>query len=234
MYQKKRIINFETDSKPSFMHAHKGEWVKNNSNVKKIKGVKKILDVGCWTSQLSMVLDKKFDYYGIDVDESLIQSVPKDFSNKIKLGSATKIPFKNSTFDVVCFFDVIEHLPENSEIKALKEIFRVLKKGGVLFLSTPNDNILSKLLDPGFILNGHRHYKKEYLIKITKKCGFKFIESFTVGGFFRGLEHLYHLLVKHLFRGHSVKLISDYLQKKSIKELKNGGFLIVYVSGLKK
>ena len=46
------------------------------------------------------------------------------------------LPWDNQTFDVVLFFEIIEHLVDCG--KAVAEIMRVLKPGGMLLLSTPN------------------------------------------------------------------------------------------------
>ncbi len=48
-----------------------------------------------------------------------------------------KIPFDDEFFDVVIFNEVFEHLRINP-IFTMSEVLRVLKKGGILFLSTPN------------------------------------------------------------------------------------------------
>lgn len=46
------------------------------------------------------------------------------------------LPYADATFDVVTATEVIEHLEDYREV--LREIYRVLKPGGVCFLSTPN------------------------------------------------------------------------------------------------
>ncbi len=51
-------------------------------------------------------------------------------------GDATRLPFKDETFDAVTMFDLIEHVPDDAA--AIREGFRVLKAGGYLLLSTPN------------------------------------------------------------------------------------------------
>ncbi len=47
-----------------------------------------------------------------------------------------KLPFPNNTFDVAISNHVLEHVP-NQKLH-LSEIHRVLKKGGILYLATPN------------------------------------------------------------------------------------------------
>jgi len=48
---------------------------------------------------------------------------------------ARKLSFKNNVFDVVVCFNVLEHIYEYEV--AVKEMFRVLKPGGLLFCKTP-------------------------------------------------------------------------------------------------
>ena len=59
------------------------------------------------------------------------------------------LPFKNSSFDIVFFCDVIEHLPVEKIPQVIGEIYRVIKTNGTLILSTPNlmrlENILKVL-----------------------------------------------------------------------------------------
>lgn len=59
----------------------------------------------------------------------------------LKLGNfiqadAHHLPFKNNSFDIAYFFEVIEHV--DSPVKCLREIHNVLKSSGMIYLSTPN------------------------------------------------------------------------------------------------
>lgn len=49
-----------------------------------------------------------------------------------------ELPFPNNTFDKIIFSEVLEHLPD--DVAGLTEIKRVLRPGGVLFLTVPNHN----------------------------------------------------------------------------------------------
>lgn len=65
-------------------------------------------------------------------------------------------------------WEVIEHIPPNTETHALRELFRVLKNGGSFLLSAPNDHLISKLLDPAYFLRGHRHYHINKIAKLME------------------------------------------------------------------
>ncbi len=48
------------------------------------------------------------------------------------IASALKLPFKNSSIDIVVSIDVLEHIPPNKRLKAITEIYRVTKKKMIL------------------------------------------------------------------------------------------------------
>lgn len=51
------------------------------------------------------------------------------------VASGGKLPFASETFDLVCLFDVIEHIADDRA--ALTEVARVLRPGGTAFLHVP-------------------------------------------------------------------------------------------------
>lgn len=59
------------------------------------------------------------------------------FSNvEYQVGSIESLPFADESFDIVCSAGVIEYLQNCDD--AIKEMYRVLRPGGVLILSTTN------------------------------------------------------------------------------------------------
>lgn len=49
-----------------------------------------------------------------------------------------RIPFDDASFDAVSFSEVLEHLPANGVLPALRDIARVLRPGGLLVATSPN------------------------------------------------------------------------------------------------
>lgn len=85
------------------------------------KGATRFLDVGCGDGHLVRMLRRRgYNVVGIDI-------VPHDEPYTI-LGSATDIPFKDQYFDVAIASDVLEHLTEEENIIAERELLRVAKQ----------------------------------------------------------------------------------------------------------
>lgn len=77
---------------------------------------------------------------GVDYDKDAIAYATTTYgkpNTKYVQGSATAIPLGDNSVDVVVSFETLEHIEDYE--KFIKEIKRVLKKDGLLILSTPND-----------------------------------------------------------------------------------------------
>jgi len=90
----------------------------------------KILDLGCGEGYL-VERYQKLGYNIIGLDLNYL-------SEFVRKGDIRATPFENETFDVVLCLDVIEHLPFSDQNLALKEIYRILKKEGLVLLALPN------------------------------------------------------------------------------------------------
>ena len=100
----------------------------------------KILDVGCATGAILKKqiarLNKNSFAVGIDGAFNMIKIASK--KNKICnlhfiCADAAYLPFKNGYFDIIINTMFLHHLPIDCKIMALKEMKRVLKKGGIIF-----------------------------------------------------------------------------------------------------
>ncbi len=108
----------------------------------------RILDLGCGAGGVCVSLANRNNrVVGLDLDKKLINLTKINVSDSEDyfppnggvseiLSSGTNLPFEDETFDLVICNDVIEHLDEQEEL--IREIYRVLKIGGYLYLTTPN------------------------------------------------------------------------------------------------
>jgi len=72
---------------------------------------------------------------------------------------ATQMAFPDSSFDLVCSFQVIEHIPEPQLVPYLSEINRVLRPDGQLCVSTLN---LASAMKPGKPYKKLQYHEKEF------------------------------------------------------------------------
>ena len=117
---------------------------------------------------------KDTDFGGLNVDIIRIDVIDIQ-------ATALSLPFREASFDVVVFSEVLEHLPKGSELTALKEINKVLSENGTMILTTPVDTFVYTFSDPYFFFRGHRHYKKTALLSMLRESGFN-IHDFGVRG----------------------------------------------------
>jgi 2-polyprenyl-3-methyl-5-hydroxy-6-metoxy-1,4-benzoquinol methylase len=107
----------------------------------------KILDVGCGEGAVTSFLhDKGLDIMGCDISKRAIkiarQKHPqitfliKDFN--------TETNFMNESFDGIILFEVIEHIYDTNNL--FKELNRITKIGGRLFITTPQMYLIKNLL----------------------------------------------------------------------------------------
>ena len=163
-----------------------------------------VLSIGCRFGHFEKnILQRVNKIYAMDVDKNQLElGREKEPRIIFEYGDITKkTRFPDEYFDKIIFTEVIEHLPEGMELKALREINRILKKGGMLLFSTPNDHIVSKFSDPLWWVAGHRHYSPGKINDILEKSGFSAEKTLIGGGYLQSLlmPGFYLLCVSRLY-----------------------------------
>lgn len=119
----------------------RGDYVSEDIAEVNKKG-KIILDVGCSPNSYMIKYCKNADIVGIDIARKPIEIlIKKEPAKNFLVSDTTHLPFKSNTFDMVFAGEVLEHIPEPALV--LDEWLRVLKKKGLLIITTPNKNRLS-------------------------------------------------------------------------------------------
>ncbi|CAN5899658.1 class I SAM-dependent methyltransferase [soil metagenome] len=154
-----------------------------------IKG--NVLDYG--TGQgflLQQLLDKYPDIslYACDFTDTLAEETGNKFKNNEAFKGClhiTGLPseYKTNFFDVVFLIETIEHLTDNYLHATLKEIYRILKPGGCMVITTPNNESIEKkyvhCADCGATFHRMQHVRSwnvNTLSQITDQFGFKNVE----------------------------------------------------------
>ncbi|MBM3846740.1 MAG: class I SAM-dependent methyltransferase [Verrucomicrobia bacterium] len=166
---------------------------------------KSVLNVGCgygwfelWATRSGVAR-----MAAIDVTESDLETARRHVQDprvEFKTGSAIEIPYPDRSFDTVVSWEVIEHIPRNTEPKMFAEVARVLKPGGRFLLSTPNRHWLSILLDPTVLMIDHRHYSIGFLQQIAVEQGFRLDQHVVKCGLPEALDMWNLYVSKWIFR----------------------------------
>lgn len=101
---------------------------------------KVVLDIACGEGYGSNLMSERASFvYSVDIDDETIKAAKLKYVKKnieFITGSASSIPFKDNSINVVVSFETIEHHDEHNEM--LEEIKRVLKPDGLLIISSPD------------------------------------------------------------------------------------------------
>lgn len=150
------------------------------------KGTRCVLDIGCNTGRGGSVLkelDTSLLIYGLDAVSDRLDRLPKNVYEQGVHGYSTKIPNEDGTYDAVVAGEFIEHIYQSDVDQTLGEIFRVLKIGGRLLLTTPNPYDIKRKLRGHSIL-GTSHVSQHFpdMIKLKlRMAGFSRVRIFGSG-----------------------------------------------------
>ncbi len=201
-----------------------------------LKRGERVLDVGCGNGYYLSLLNRlglELDLVGIDIDKTaLIDAVKFIGDKKVKLihADGSKIPFPSGSFDKVVMSEVIEHVDDEEAV--LNEVFRVLKKRGILSLTTCNidypffwdpinwtlQHLFNTHIKSGFwagIWNQHtRLYKKEYIENLLKKTGFEISRAEALTSWCLPFNHyIVNLIAKIFYSNKLPTSMTDGLNK---------------------
>ncbi|MDB8545132.1 glycosyltransferase [Turicibacter sanguinis] len=128
---------------------------------------KVVLDAACGAGYGSFILSSEAKMViGVDISEEAILHAKEQYKRDnltYLMNSIEEIEVEDHSIDVVISFETIEHVEEELQHKFLKEIKRVLKKDGILIMSTPDREVYSQLV----------HYSNEYHVKEFAKIEYK-------------------------------------------------------------
>jgi len=114
--------------------------------------VKKILDLGCGAGRTVIYLaERNFEVYGIDISKEGIEKAKQRLSERnlqaeLKVYSMTaRLPYSDDFFDAIVSTRTIYHATIDQIRRTIKEIKRVLKSLGLIFITVRKSNLRKKV-----------------------------------------------------------------------------------------
>ncbi len=148
----------------------------------RVRPTGRLLDVGCASGAfLRAAREEGFNAVGVERNRDTAAAA-RALGLEVRDGTIEQAGFPAVTFDVVTFWDVIEHLPDPAS--ALLEAARILRPGGTVAFSTPNvDGLFPRLSGAvgrrvGYWTHpeppAHLHqFSVTTLARLLERCGFR-------------------------------------------------------------
>ncbi|MBL8062372.1 MAG: class I SAM-dependent methyltransferase, partial [Anaerolineales bacterium] len=198
-------------------------WVKTFTlrlkQVAPYKSSGKALDIGCGPGYFLTAAQKMgFDVHGLDPSDYIVEMAQKTWGDRVQLGLIESASYQPESFDLIVAFDTFEHIYDPK--KFLAAIHNVLKKDGVLAITTPDPtSILAKVSGKNWVsfkLPEHVFYWSPETIRRILEENFEVLEIRTAGQY-----ATLGFLFRRLFRlknepGKFVSAIIRFLNRFSI------------------
>ncbi len=170
--------SFQIDYKKYYLDSReKAEWIWGMVKPHMTDTSGNILDWGCGPGRVIRhvpgVAGESFDYYGTDLNEKSIEWCTANLKgiNFKRNGLTAELDYPDDHFSFILGISIFTHLSEKLHYEWMTELKRILKTGGVLFLTTHGNNFKSilteeerkafengKLIERAQTLEGHRTY----------------------------------------------------------------------------
>jgi len=154
------------------------------------------LDVACGRGEsLWAARESGWEYEGVDASSAYLEWAEANLGVRGKLGTLEEIKFPDNHFDAITMNAIIEHLYD--PYSTMREVFRILKPGGLLSFDAPNeDGLYMRIgnlymraqgrdwvvtLAPTFPPYHVQGFNPRSLRRLLARVNFQ-IEQFTMGG----------------------------------------------------
>jgi len=155
IYQEKNTAKFFDDERKqykfqNYKHKLEANFLKKTLALFPKDNAIKVLDVACGTGRMFTEISKLrkgIIYHGLDSSKTMTSHLKEkakklNFPVNIKIGDATKLPYKDNTFDVTYTYHLTWHLPANLQKKMILEMLRVTKKNGYIVFDVLNEDFI--------------------------------------------------------------------------------------------
>jgi len=152
----------------------------------------KTLEIGSLFTFVPFYLAKKgLDVTAIDIDSEAVayqKQLAEKYNSpfKAEVQDIVKTSYESESFKQVSLISVIEHIPENGDMVAIREIHRILKKNGRLAITVPYDH---HWFHSDFGLRPNNYFQRFYnmqsiVTRLVQPPLFEIIDFNFIGGDF--------------------------------------------------
>ena len=145
----------------------------------------KVLDLGCGAGRdVEYFTDFKLKTMGIDASKNLINEAKKRVNENFEVMDMRKLTFKDEEFDGIWAQDSISYVAKDDVKGVLKNVFRILKREGIFFVSVRKGSdevlILSEKLGKNEVMVGF--YEINELEALLREAGLEIMNSYLQDG----------------------------------------------------
>ena len=128
----------------------------------------RLLDVGCGTGATLRGLKALGCAVGLDYSQVALSYCLRRGERCLVQGNAEKLPFAGRSFDAVTMLDLLEHVDDEA---AMREVARVLRPGGWVFITVPAVPAVWSEHDEA--LEHKRRYLQPGLVRVIEQAGLR-------------------------------------------------------------
>jgi SAM-dependent methyltransferase len=126
-----------------------------------------ILNIGAATGYTSQLMESTGKVTSVEYDLETYHFIRDELKLNAVQGSVLKLPFNDESFDIVCAFDIVEHVKDDKT--AVSEMIRVCRKNGLILITVPAFQFLWSNHD---IINHHfKRYRRFEIKKLFSDTG---------------------------------------------------------------
>lgn len=158
-----------------FWHRARNRWIVRALEEGGVRPGARVLEVGCGSGAVAVELHRRgYQVTGIDTADVLVRKAHERCPDaRFVIGDVAALPERDGPFDVVAFFDVLEHLDEPRAL--LASALRLARPGALVIATVPALRSLHTVIDD---LSGHkRRYEPGELSELFESASLRNVEE---------------------------------------------------------
>lgn len=198
----------------------------------------KLLEIGCATGFFLDIARKRgWETYGVEISDFAGRYAREKLGLKVFIGQLAEAPFNPGSFDVICLYHVLEHVPNPKEY--CQRLYQLLKPNGLLVIALPDISSprARRLKDKWEALQPYVHlfhFSRDSLSNLLSQTGYKIISIYLQGATgFMGQPRtpskirkiLRKVIVKYFYYFQWLRMVIHFIK---VEVFKNHGVITFY------